>query len=84
MSPVKKNHPCIKGPWLNDLCQHEQQYNTKSNQDEEALQDKLESPLVLNRVDLNCLNGKRMRERSNEEDTAHLEDQVHPGDAEAD
>ena len=73
-----------KGPWLNDMCQHEGQYNTPSDQDEEALQDKLESPLVLNLGELNRLKGKRMRERSNEEDTAHLEDQVHPGDAEAD
>ena len=66
------------------MCQHERQYNTNSDQDEEALQDKLESPLVLNLGELNRLKGKRMRERSNEEDTAHLEDQVHPGDAEAD
>ena len=69
---------------MNYVFPHEQQNDPNSNQDEEALQDKLESPLVLNRVDLNWLNGKRMRERSNEEDTAHLEDQVHPGDAEAD
>ena len=41
-------HPSKKDPWLNDLCQHEQQYNTKSNQDEEALHDTLESLLVLN------------------------------------
>ena len=80
----QKTHPCIKGPWLNDLCQHEQQYNTNSDQDEEALQDKLESPLVLNLGELNRLKGKRMRERSNEEDTAHLEDQEHSGDAQAD
>ena len=45
-------HPSKKNPWLNDLCQHEQQYNTKSNQDEEALHDTLESPLVLNLVEL--------------------------------
>ena len=70
--------------WLNDMCQHEGQYNTNSNQDEEALQDKLESPLVLNLGELNRLKGKRVTERSNGEDTAHLEDQVHPGDAEAD
>ena len=66
------------------MCQHEHQYNTNSDQDEEALQDKLESPLVLNLDELNRLKGKRMRERSNEEDTAHLEDQVYPGDAQAD
>ena len=78
-------HPTIKkGPWLNYLSQHEQQYNTNGDQDEEALQDKLESLLVLNLDELDRLKGKRMRERSNEEDTAHLEDQVHPGDAEAD
>ena len=73
-----------KGPGLNDLCQHEHQYNTNSDQDEEALQDKLESPLVVNLGELDWLKGKRMRERSNEEDTAHLEDQEHSGDAEAD
>ena len=73
-----------KGPWLNYLSQHEQQYNTNSDQEEEALQDKLESLLVLNLDELNRLKGKRMRERSNEEDTAHLEDQVYPGDAQAD
>ena len=45
-------HPSKKDPWLNDLCQHEQQYNTKSNQDEDAIQEKLESLLVLNLVEL--------------------------------
>ena len=49
-----------KGPWLNDMCQHEHQYNTNSDQDEEALQDKLESPLVLNLDELDWLKGKRM------------------------
>ena len=77
-------HPCKKGPWLNDLCQNKQQYNPNSDQDDEALQDKLESLLVLNLGELDRLKGKRMRERSNEKDTDHLEDQEHPGDAEAD
>ena len=66
------------------MCQHEHQHNTNSNQDEEALQDELESLLVLNLAELDRLKGKRMRERSNEKDTAHLEQQEHPGDAEAD
>ena len=69
---------------MNYVFPHEQQNDPNSNQDEEALQDKLESPLVVNLSELDWLKGKRMRERSNEEDTAHLEDQVHPGDAEAD
>ena len=51
MSPVKKN-PFKKGTWINDMCQHEHQYNTNSNQDEEALQDTLESLLVLYPVEL--------------------------------
>ena len=78
-----RNHFKIDS-WLTNMCQHEHQYNTNCDQDENALQDKLESPLVLNRVELNRLKGKRVTERSIEEDTAHLEDQVHPGDAEAD
>ena len=46
---------------------------------------------MLNLAELNRLKGKRMRERSNEEDTAqkdqitaHLEYRYHPGNAEAD
>ena len=80
----QKIHLCKKESWLNDLCYHEQQNNTNSDQDEDALQDKLESPLVLNLCELDWLKGKRMRERSHEKDTAHLEQQDHPGDAEAD
>ena len=38
MTPVKKKIS-KKGPWLNDMCQHEQQYDTNSDQDEEALHD---------------------------------------------
>ena len=63
--------------------------NTNNNtiqtisRDEEALQEKLESLLVLNSVELNWLKGKRMRERSNQ-DKVNLEKQEHPGDAEAD
>ena len=51
----QKKNLAKKGPLLNDMCQHEQQYNTNSDQDEEALQDKLESPLVLNLAELNRL-----------------------------
>ena len=39
---------------------------------------------MLNLCELDRLKGKRMRERSNERGTAHLEQQEHPGDAEAD
>ena len=45
------------------MCPHEQQYNTNSNQDEEALQDKFESLLVLNLDELNWLKGKPGYER---------------------
>ena len=41
-----------KGPWLSDLCQQQYQHNINSYQDENALQDKLESPLVFNLVEL--------------------------------
>ena len=51
----QKIHPYKKGPWLNDLCPPEQQYNPNSDQDEEALQDKLESLFVLNLDELNRL-----------------------------
>ena len=51
----QKIHPNKKGPWVSDLCPHEQQYNTNSDQDAEAFHDKLESPLVLNLVELNRL-----------------------------
>ena len=79
MDPIKQ------GPWIHDLCQHEQQHNKNSDQDEEALQDKLESLLVFDPVELYRLRRKaRMRERSNQEVTAHLDEQEHPGDAEAD
>ena len=66
------------------MCPREQQCNTNSDKDEDALQNKLESPLVLNLGELNWLKGKKVRERPNEKDSAHLEDQVHPDDAEAD
>ena len=82
--PCQKMQPSNKDPWLNDLCPHKQQYNPNSDQDEDALQDQLESPLVLKLGELNWLKGKRMRERSNRKDTAHLEYEEHPGDAEAD
>ena len=54
----QKISPSKIGPWLNNLCRDERQYNTNSDQDEEALQDKLESPLVLNLDELNRLKGK--------------------------
>ena len=69
----QKIHPYKKGPWLNDMCQHEHQYNTNSDQDEEALQDKLETLFVLNLDELSWLKEKRMREKSYKEDNAHLE-----------
>ena len=66
MDPIKK------GPWIDDLCQHKQQYNENSDQDEEALQDELESLLMLDPIELYRLRRKaRMRERSNQEVTAH-------------
>ena len=71
--PSQKVHPSKIDPWLNDVVPHEKQYNTNSDQDEEALQDKLESPLVVNLSELDWLKGKRMREKSNKEDNAHLE-----------
>ena len=53
----QKVHPCKKGPWLNDLCPHERQYNPNNDQDKDAFQDKLESPLVLNLCELDWLKG---------------------------
>ena len=64
------------------MCPHEQKYNTNSDQDELALQDKLESLLVLNLDELNWLKGKL--EWDKDQISAHLEKQEHPGDAEAD
>ena len=43
------------GPWLSDLCQQQYQDNLDSYQDEKTLQDKLESPLVFNLVELRGL-----------------------------
>ena len=66
------------------MCQHKKQSNINSYQDRNNLQDQLESLLVLKLSELYRLKKKWMRERSNQEDTAHLEDQEHPADAQAD
>ena len=51
----QKHDPSKKGPWLNDMCPHEWQYNKKSNQDELALQDQFELLLVVNLGELHWL-----------------------------
>ena len=65
------------------MCPHEQQHNRKSDQDEEALQDKLESLLVLSLAELDWLK-ESLDEREIKSLNAHLEQQKHSGDAEAD
>ena len=45
--PSQKIHPCKKGPWIKEISQHKQQSNINSNQDANALQDELESLLML-------------------------------------
>ena len=84
----QKIHPSEKGPWRTDNEQHQQGYNKNSNQDEEALHDKLESRLVLNLIELYWLKKKWFKSFLfivlKQENTAYLEDQEHPGDAEAD
>ena len=44
--PSQKIHPC-KCPGINEISQHKQQSNINSNQDANALQDELESLLML-------------------------------------
>ena len=69
------------------MCQEEKGCNVKGYQDHNGLHDQLESPLVLNLVELYWL--KKWFKYFlfiilKQENTAYLEDQEHPSDAEAD